>query len=324
MTTVLHALAGPAGPELDPPIVARITCEVAAFEDAARGLPDGAAIHEAVAARIDGIGGGLAWGEPERVPDASSLLRTCRARGVSSIEMMRADPTLVPRMQVGSFLVAGLRHRALRRTLLRAPSVLAPRSRSQYFLRTAADVAFWSGVRSVATRAEWERLTRSSYVVLYYHRIAGEAKPEQKRLDVAPDVFERQVKWLRRLGVKPISADELVAFHYDVSAKLPRRAFVLAADDGFRDAVAALSRHVDLLPYCFVPTSAVGATATWIDGRPQTASSRASWDWPPAAARSRRTLTRTSYYQSSTRVRSPKSSDAPSVSCGSACRTSSR
>jgi peptidoglycan/xylan/chitin deacetylase (PgdA/CDA1 family) len=49
---------------------------------------------------------------------------------------------------------------------------------------------------------------------------------------------------------------------------LPRRTFVLAADDGFRDAIVALARHADLRPYLFVPTSATGGSAAWIDGEP--------------------------------------------------------
>jgi len=132
----------------------------------------------------------------------------------------------------------------------------------------AADVAFWRGVRSSATRPEWERLTGSSYVVVYYHRVAGERKPTQQRRDVAPERFERQINWLRRLGMQTVSAEDLIAFHANPEATLPRRTIVLAADDGFRDAVIALGRHADLRPYIFVPTAAVGGSATWMDDEP--------------------------------------------------------
>jgi peptidoglycan/xylan/chitin deacetylase (PgdA/CDA1 family) len=270
---VVHAVAAPDGGDVGPPIIVRVSCDRGVFEDAARGLPVGPATPEAVAARIDRSGARLVWGEPERARDAASFLRLCRERGAASIEIYRADPSLLPRMQLGSFFAADVRRRALRRALV-APALtgLVGRLRTRRFLLLAADAAFWSGVRSTATAAEWERLTRSSYVVLYYHRIAGEEKPGQERLDVAPETFERQIKWLRRLRLQPLAAETVAAFHEDADALLPRRAFVLAADDGFRDAVVGLIRHADLRPFCFVPTSAVGGRATWIDGEPT-----ASW-----------------------------------------------
>jgi peptidoglycan/xylan/chitin deacetylase (PgdA/CDA1 family) len=135
-------------------------------------------------------------------------------------------------------------------------------------LEIAADAAFWSGVRRMATPREWQRLARDSYVGLYYHRIAGEGKPGQERLDVSPTVFERQMRWLRRLRLRPLTPEALIAFHTDPHATLPRRSFVLAADDGFRDAVVALRRHADLRPFVFIPTSAVGGSASWVDGEP--------------------------------------------------------
>jgi len=190
------------------------------------------------------------------------VLTCCRARGASSVELVRADPTLLADLQVGSCFAAPVTRRLLRRFLLTA------RVRAPVPLEIAADAAFWRGVRSVATAREWQRLARSSYVGLYYHRIAGEGKPGQERLDVSPAVFERQMRWLRRLRLRPLSPSALIAFHTDSEATLPRRSAVLAADDGFRDAVVALCRHGDLRPFVFVPTSAVGGSASWVDGEP--------------------------------------------------------
>ena len=247
---------------MQPPVVARISGDEGARREAADGLPAGAATPEAVAVRIRRSGGELEWGEPESFGGARALLRFCRARGASSVELVRAEPTLLTGLQLGSYFAAPATRRVLRRLLLAARvPVPAP-------LRIAADAAFWSGVRRAATPPEWQRLTRSSYVGLYYHRIAGEGKPGQERLDVSPAVFERQMRWVRRLRLRPITPDELIAFHTDPQATLPRRAFVLAADDGFRDAIVALVRHADLRPFVFVPTSAVGGSATWVDGEP--------------------------------------------------------
>jgi hypothetical protein len=128
-------------------------------------------------------------------------------------------------------------------------------------MRFALDTAFWIGVHSIATRREWARLARSSYVVLYYHRIAGEHRAGYEHLDVHPWKFDRHVRLLRLLGFRPLAPKELVAFHGDPSATLRGRRYVLTADDGFRDAVAAFRRHGDLKPQVCVCTSWVGRSA---------------------------------------------------------------
>jgi peptidoglycan/xylan/chitin deacetylase (PgdA/CDA1 family) len=254
---VVHGIGG-----ISSPVVARVSADSNALAEAAEGLPEGAATPEAVAARIRRSGQKLEWGEPESFDGIRSLLRFCRARGASSVEIVRGEPALLPDMQLGAYFAAPFTRRVLRRVLVAAH---LPAKRP---LEIAADAAFWSGVRSLATAHELERWTRSSYVGLYYHRIAGEGKPGQERLDVSPAVFERQIAWLRRLRLRPLTPDELIAFHTDPQATLPRRSVVLAADDGFRDAVVALTRHADLRPFVFVPTSAVGGSASWVDGEP--------------------------------------------------------
>jgi peptidoglycan/xylan/chitin deacetylase (PgdA/CDA1 family) len=256
---VVHPLEG-----LDPPVVAAVSGDAATLREAADGLPDGAATPEAIAVRVRRAGGEIARGEPQRPGGTAPLMDMCRARGASSVELVRHDPSLLPELQLGSWFSTRLFRRLVLRALLgtRLPPTLA---RGQ-----AADAAFWSGVRGVATPAEWRRLTHSSYVVLYYHRIAGERKPGQDRIDLAPRVFERHMRWLRRLRLRPLSVDELLAFHADPDATLPPRSVLVCADDGFRDAVVALRRHIDLRPVVFVTTGAVGGAAPWhwADGEP--------------------------------------------------------
>ncbi len=263
-SVLLHALA-----DVRPAVVARVSGDADALRNAAAGLAAGAATPEALAARLRLAGAELDWGEPERLDDVPAVLRFCRLRGESSVEIARSDPGLLPHLQLGSYFAAPTRRRLLRRLLLAAPSL------SRMPLQVAADAAFWRGVRGTATPREWERLTRSSYVVLLYHRIAGEGKRGQERFDVSPEAFERHVRWLRRIGVRPLSVGELLAFHDDPEATLPRRAVVLSADDGFRDALVAFRRNIDLRPVLFVTTSAVGANAPWewADGE-----ALASWD----------------------------------------------
>jgi peptidoglycan/xylan/chitin deacetylase (PgdA/CDA1 family) len=255
------------GPFSEP--VARLSGPPEFLDEQGRDLPNGAAKAEAIAIRLRRRGVELCWGEAQVLPDMSSYLAACQARGASSVEIVRADPSLLTELQLGSFFNAYWPSRVLRRVL---SSALA---RALRRLPSAAtvDAAFWAGVRSAATKHTWERLTRSSYVVLTYHRLAGERVPGQERLDVDPAVFRRQLRWLCRLGFRPLSSDQLAEFHGDPSVTLPRRSFALTADDGFRDAVAAVNGHVYAKPQLFVNTACVGGVAPFADNRPLS-----SWD----------------------------------------------
>jgi len=159
------------------------------------------------------------------------------------------------------------RTRLLRR--LRVPaSVLKPlASRSRRWADLAEDLAYWKGVRAESPPDEWRRLT-SSYAVLVYHRFAGELKPGQERIDIAPRRFFRQVRLLRALGFKPLALEELLAFHRGERNDLPRRRFAITVDDAMADAVEPLRRVAGLHPQLFVPTAELGGSAHWIDGEP--------------------------------------------------------
>lgn len=281
----LHAVAGPAGSGFDEQLaeavrarlralvgsldrlVADVTGPAALLREAAEGLPAGPARAEAVAVRLRRGGVDLEWGDPRPVRDVPALLRAFGEHGASSVLMARADPSLVPELRLGGWFDAAWRPRLLRRALLAAPVALsAPRNPG--WIPAAVDVAFWRGVRRAATAVEWRRLTSSSYVALVYHRLAGELKPEQEKIDLSPAAFERQLRLLDRLGFRHLRVDELLRFHEDPAGVLPRLAYVVTVDDGIRDCLQPLGRHAAAGPQLFVSTSEIGGSAHWLDGEP--------------------------------------------------------
>jgi peptidoglycan/xylan/chitin deacetylase (PgdA/CDA1 family) len=171
-----------------------------------------------------------------------------------------------------SWSEAPWRTRLLRR--LRVPPVLlSPLAfRSTRWSQLRDDLAHWKRARAEATPQEWRRLT-SSYSVLVYHRFAGELKPGQERIDIAPRRFYRQLHLLRLLGFKPLPLEDLLAFHRGERNELPRRRFVVTVDDAMADAIEPLRRAAGLSPQLFVPTAELGGSAHWIDGEPV-----AGWD----------------------------------------------
>jgi peptidoglycan/xylan/chitin deacetylase (PgdA/CDA1 family) len=178
-------------------------------------------------------------------------------------------------MQIGAWFDAPWRTRLARR-MVRGPlrwaaAALAPCSRR--LLLAACDLEFWAGVRGRASRQEWRRLTASSYVALVYHRFAGEMKPGQERIDIAPRRFRRQLRALRALGFRALPAERLVSFHAGGPEPLRRGSVVITVDDAIADCVGPLQRHADWRPLLFVPTAEVGGRADWIGGEPV-----AHWD----------------------------------------------
>lgn len=129
-------------------------------------------------------------------------------------------------------------------------------------------------------RSEWRRLSGRSYVVLVYHRFAGELKPGQERIDIAPRRFSRQLRALRLAGFRHVSPEAIVAFHSGSGEAVAGRGVAITVDDAIEDCVEPLRRHAAWEPQLFVPTAELGGSAHWIDGEPV-----ASWEQVAGLAR---------------------------------------
>ncbi len=270
---VLHALALPGGAELRP--LGEPDLRVAVRVAAGAEVPEGAAWPEAIAARLRHASTSVTWGAPVVPASARELEGISYERGRSAVDVLRADPPLLTSLQAGTWFSAAWHARLVRRLLLRVPraaTLARTVVRRQAAVRVAADVWFWAGVRSRASRREWRRLTRSSYVALCYHQLSGTMATSEHDIDLPPARFDRHVLMLRCLGCKPLSLDELYAFHTDPEAVLPRRRYLLTADDGYTEAVDVLVRHAETRPVVFVVTRFASGEQT-----PDPATSFAGW-----------------------------------------------
>lgn len=131
----------------------------------------------------------------------------------------------------------------------------------------------WRAQLGRRLRSERRRLRGRSYVVLVYHRFAGELKPGQERIDIAPRRFARQLRALRLAGFRPVSPEEIVAFHDGSLEAVPGRGIAITVDDAIADCIGPLRRHAGWEPQLFVPTAELGGAAHWLDGEPV-----ASWE----------------------------------------------
>ena len=235
------------------------------------GLPGGQRQAEAVAVRLRRSGIALGWGAPVEVAGLEQLYELARRRGHSSVEVMRADPTLLHEMQIGSWFDVRWHATFVRRaaaTVARAMSPFPPISGAGARLwQLGMDAAFWAGVRSAATGQEWRRLTQSSCTVLDHHRVAGDDKPGQER-SISARPVRTSAACASPARVHGAVFDQLLDFLADPNAVLAPRSYVVTADDGYVDCLLELRKHIVHRPQLFVPTAAVGRRAWWLDGEP--------------------------------------------------------
>lgn len=218
----------------------------------------------------DGLarGAAIAWDVPTVPMEPTGLCRLAQQSGLDAVATMRQVPGHLRLLELGSWTRADAAQRLRRRLLLSVPMRWneALVGRGPEGLDRLVDGAYWRGVRRAASRQEWSMLTRS-YVVLAYHRVAGEMQAGQERLDLRPAVFRRQLRVLRLLGLRPVTVAQIVAATHG-GAELPRRGFLLTLDDGYLDAVVAAEQVIPAGPVLFIPTALVGGSAAWANGAP--------------------------------------------------------
>lgn len=101
--------------------------------------------------------------------------------------------------------------------------------------------------------------------ILTYHYIGNNPNPEDKSrdyLEVTPDKFEEQMKYLSENGYQTIDFDRLYAI-LSGQATLPSKAIILTFDDGYIDfyvnAFPILKKY-NIHAVAFIPTALVGGS----------------------------------------------------------------
>lgn len=105
--------------------------------------------------------------------------------------------------------------------------------------------------------------------VLIYHRV-GPADPDPRSawLTVPTELFERQMRWLRRLGFNAIRTADWTAYN-QAGTPLPPRPVLITFDDAYQDvatyALPILERY-HLASVIYVPTAMIGKNNEWDAG----------------------------------------------------------
>ena len=99
-----------------------------------------------------------------------------------------------------------------------------------------------------------------------YHSVSPSQIPDPHGLRVHPDRLDRQLRALRRAGIRGASMREVL------SGRAGRRSVALTFDDGYADfvteALPVLARH-GMTATVFVVAGGLGATNAWDDDAPQ-------------------------------------------------------
>jgi peptidoglycan/xylan/chitin deacetylase (PgdA/CDA1 family) len=111
--------------------------------------------------------------------------------------------------------------------------------------------------------------TQTPIPILMYHSIADYPGEKYQTWSVKPELFDRQMAWLRAHDYSPMTVTGLVTTLRDPDARLPKNPVLVTFDDGFADfhttALPILIKH-NVPATLYVTTGYVGGTSEWLDG----------------------------------------------------------
>ncbi|NNH68020.1 trifunctional glycosyltransferase/class I SAM-dependent methyltransferase/polysaccharide deacetylase [Rhizobium laguerreae] len=148
-----------------------------------------------------------------------------------------------------------------------------------------ADVAkhiIW-GPAGVEREAAWTTEVTTSVPILMYHRIADEGPAALRRFRTPPDIFRKQMQFLRRQGYYAVTAPTLTKL-FRSGRPIQGRPVMLTFDDAYLDfrtnAYPILAEN-DLSADVFVVTDKVGGRSDWDSAHGEPA---ALMSWPDIQA----------------------------------------
>jgi peptidoglycan/xylan/chitin deacetylase (PgdA/CDA1 family)/glycosyltransferase involved in cell wall biosynthesis len=139
-------------------------------------------------------------------------------------------------------------------------------------------LCYWRGVRqNSGTRNLWRQLT-SGTPVLMYHAIGSPGEPASPYI-LPAQRFASQMKWLKRLGYRPIPLAEFLDCQHD-RRLVPQRSVVITFDDGYLDnhtyAFPVLRQH-KIPATVFLVTGYIGLANEWDERKQLTHRPLMSW-----------------------------------------------
>lgn len=211
------------------------------------------------------------------------LLSEEERAGIMVPELIHRHPELAGEL-LGAFWATPPRAVLLRRLLLTlniAPRALAsvgPFLRHERWSRKWFSVvrsyAHWRGVRDAMPEPDtWRRLMHRT-PILMYHAFGRSGEPAS-RFILPARRFDRQLTWLKRLGYRVLSLEDVFRYRRD-HGYLPARSVVITIDDGYADAYSVaypLLRRYGFPFTIFLVSDHVGDVNRWDDhgllaGRP--------------------------------------------------------
>ena len=210
------------------------------------------------------------------------LVADFEKRGGMAIELYRRHPPILTG-HLGSFRGGDGRWILLRRVMLALDlpprlllwlgPLLPRRSWRDTWAGLIDSHSRWRGIRRCVTRDEWRRLTWAT-PILMYHAFGNEDEPASRYV-VPIGRFARQMTWLRRMGYRVISLEELVKSRREWRLP-PARSVVITMDDGYADNYALalpVLRRQAIPATLFVVSRTVGERNNWsrgdeLEGRP--------------------------------------------------------